>query len=80
MSELWCTQLDGQCGVENLKVVDEGVVPEYPRREGSLMGSASHECSAARHESVDVELYWVLVILVNDESAIGGGEEPMKPG
>ena len=61
--KLWGPQLDGQCGVECLEVADEGVVPEYSRREGSMTGSASHEGSAAGHASIDVELYQVPVIL-----------------
>ena len=80
MHELWGPQLDGQCGVESLEVADAGVVPEYPRWEGSMIGSARHEGSAAGHASIDVELYRVPVILVNDESAVDGGEEPIKPG
>ena len=78
--KLWGPQLDGQCSIESLEVADEGVVPEYPRREGNVIGSACCEGSTARHASVDVELYRVPVILVNEESAIGGGEEPIKPG
>ena len=78
--ELWGLQLDGQCGIEGLEVADEGVVPEYPRRLGGIIGSARCEGSAAGHASVDVEGYQVPVILVNEESAIGGGEEPIKPG
>ena len=78
--KLWGPQLDGQHGVESLKVVDGVVVPEYPGRKGSMICSASCEGSAARHASIDVELYRVLVLLMNDESAIGGGEEPIKTG
>ena len=32
------------------------------------------------HASVDVQVYQVPVILVNEESAVGGGEETIKPG
>ena len=78
--ELWCPKLDGQCGVESLKVADEGVVLEYPRRDGTMIGSSHCEGSAAGHASVNVELYSVPVILVNEESAIGDGEELIKPG
>ena len=80
VDDLWGPQLDVQCGIESLEVQDEGVVPESPRREGSIIDSASHEGSAAGHASINVELYRVLVILVNDESAVGGGEEPIKQG
>ena len=45
-----------------------------------MVRSARCEGSAARHAGIDVELYQVPVILVNDESAIGGGEELIKPG
>ena len=72
-------QLDGLCSIESLEVADKGVVQEYHRREGSMIGSAGCEGSAARHASIDVEVYRVPVILVNEESAIGGGEEPIKP-
>ena len=78
--ELWGPPLDGQCDFESLGVADEGVVPEYPRGEGSVIGSASHEGPVAGHASIDVELYWVAVILVNDECAVCGWEEPIKPG
>ena len=78
--KLWGPQLDGQCGDESLEVADGVVVPEYPWRKGSMIRFASYEGSAARHASIDVELYQVPVILVNDESAIGGGEEPIEPG
>ena len=78
--ELRSPQLDGQCSIESLEVADEGVVPEYPRCEGSVIGSACCEGSPAGHASVDVEVYSVPVILVNEESAISGGEEMTKPG
>ena len=45
-----------------------------------MLGSAHCEGSTAEHASIDVELYRVPVILVNEESAVGGGEEPIKPG
>ena len=57
-----------------------GVVPEYPRWEGSMIGSSHCEGSAARHASIDVQVYRVPVMLVNEESAIGGGEKTIKPG
>ena len=78
--ELCGPQFDGQCSVETLEVADDGVVPEYPRREVSMIGSASCEGSTFGHASIDVELYQVPVILVNEESAVSGGEEPIKPG
>ena len=53
---------------------------EYPRRKGGMVRSASHEGSTAGHAGIDVELYGMPVIVVNDESAIGGGEELIKPG
>ena len=43
--------------------------------EGSMIPSATCEGSAAGHASIDVELYWVPVTLVNDECAISGGKE-----
>ena len=61
-------------------MADDGVVQEYPRWDGSMIGSASHKGSTAGHASINVELYQVPVILVNNESAVGGGEEPIKPG
>ena len=73
-------QLDGQCSIEDLDVADVVVVPEYPGRKGSVICSASCEGSAARCASIDIELYRVPVLLVNDESAVGGGEEPIEPG
>ena len=71
--EVWGPQLDGQHGIESLEVADDGFVPEYPRREGGMIGSACCDGSAAGHASIDVEVYWVPVILVNEESAVGGG-------
>ena len=61
-------------------MADEGVILKYPRRKGSMIDSACCEGSAARHASIDVEVYWVPVILVYMESAVGGGDEPIKPG
>ena len=78
--ELRSPQLDGQCGVESLEVADEEVVLEYPRWEGGVIGFAHCEGSAARHASVDVQVYWVPLILVNEENAIGGGQEMIKLG
>ena len=76
----WGPQLDGQSSVESLEVTDGSVCLEYPRREGSVVCSGSCEGSAAGHAGIDVELYWVPVILLNDESAVCGGEEPIEPG
>ena len=77
--KLWSPQLDGQCGIESLKVANDGVVLEYPRRESSVIGSAHCEGSAARHASNGVEVYRVPVILVIEESVVSGGEEMIKP-
>ena len=73
-------QLDGQGGVESLEVADEGIVPEYSRWEDGMIGSAHCEGSTAGQASVDVQGHRVPVILVNEESVIGGGEEPIKSG
>ena len=78
--KLWGPQLDGQCGVESLEVADGRFGSKYPRRKGSMVCSASCEGSAVIHADIDVELYQVPVIQVNDESAISGGEEPIEPG
>ena len=80
VQQLRSPQLDGQCIIESLELLDEGVVREYPSWEDVMIGSARCECLAARHASVDVEVYRVPVILVNEESAVGGGEEMIKPG
>ena len=56
------------------------VVMEYSRWEGGVIGSARCEGSAARHASVNVQVYQVPVILANEESAVGCEEEPIKPG
>ena len=77
--ELWCPQVDGQSYIERLEVTDRRVGPEYPRRKGSMVRSASCEGSTARHAGINVELYRVPVILVNDESVIHVGEEPIDP-
>ena len=78
--KLWSPQLDVQCIVESLEVTDEGVVPEYPRREASMIGSSRCEGSTTGHASVNIEVYQVPAILVNEESAFGGGEELIEPG
>ena len=78
--ELWRSHLDGQTGIESLKVTDGRIGLKYPRREGSMVCSASCECSAAKHAGINVELYRVPAILVNDENAIRVGEELIKPG
>ena len=45
-----------------------------------MVRSASCEGSAAaRHAGIDVEVYRVPVVLVNNESVIHGGEEPIEP-
>ena len=78
----WCKLrspwLNGKCSVESLEVADEGVVPEYSRWEGGMIGSAPCEGSAAGHASVDVQLYRMPVI--HEENAVDGGEETIKPG
>ena len=69
--------LDGQHCIDSLEMADGGgVVLEYPRWEGSVIRSTSGEGSTAGHAGIDVELYRVPVLLVNDESSINGGEEP----
>ena len=78
--ELGSPQLDGPSGIESLEVTNGRVAPEYPRREGSMVHSASCEGSSARHAGVYVELDWVPAILMNDEGAICCGEESIKPG
>ena len=80
MWELWGPQLDDQSGVESLGVTDGRVGPEYPGRKGSVFTSASCEGSTAGPSGIDVELYRVPVILVNDESDVRGGEESIEPG
>ena len=80
MCELGSPWLDSQSGVASLEVTNGRVALEYPRREGSMICSASCEGSAARHAGIDVEVYRVPVIQMNDEHAICGGEEPIKPG
>ena len=72
--ELGSPQFDGQSGIESLEVTNGRVGPECPRREGGMVCSASCEGSAARHSGIDVELYQVPIILMNDKSAICGGE------
>ena len=80
--ELGNPQLDGQSSGESLEVINERVPQSTlgPRREGSMVRSSSREGFAARHVGIDVELYRVPVILMNDESAICGGEKLIKPG
>ena len=78
--ELRSPQFDGQCGIESLELADEGVVSKNPRREGGMIGSAYFDGSAGRHAGIDVLMYQVPVILVDEERAIGGGEETIKPG
>ena len=80
MHELGSPQLDGQCSIESLQMADEGVVPEHPRGEGGMIGSARCEGSTAGHARIDVQVYWVPVILMNEEYAVGGREEMIKPG
>ena len=76
VSELVSPQLDGQ----SLEVTNGRVAPEYPRREASMVCTASCEGSTARQTSIDVELKRAPAILMNDEGAIYVGEEPIKPG
>ena len=78
--ELWGPQFDGQSGIESLEVTDGRVGLEYPGRKGSMICSVNYEGSAARHAGIDVKLYQVPLILVNDESAIRSGEVPIEPG
>ena len=78
--KLGCPQLDGQRSIESLEVTNGGVAAEYAGRECSMVCSASCECSAVRHVGINVKLDRVPVILMNDESAIHGGEVTVKPG
>ena len=80
MCELWSLQLDGQSGIESIEVTKWRVASEYPRREGSMIGYDSCDGSAARRAGIYVELDRVPAILMNDEGAINGGEELIKPG
>ena len=73
-------QLDGKNGIESLKVTNGRVAPEYPGRESSMVLSASCEGSTTRHAGIDLELSRVPAILMNDEGAIRGGKEMVKPG
>ena len=61
-------------------MADGGIVPVYNRWKGSVIHFAICEGSAAGYAGIDVELYHVPVILVNDESAISGREELIKLG
>ena len=79
MGKLGSPQLDGHSGDESL-YTRWGVVMEYAGREGSVVGSTSHDGSTSRHAGVNVELHWSPAILVYDDSAINGGEEMVKPG
>ena len=45
-----------------------------------MISSACCEGSTAGNARVNVEVYWVPVVLVNEESAVSGGEETIKPG
>ena len=60
-------------------MADKGFVSEATEREDGVVGSACCEGSAARHTSIDVEWYCVPVVLVNEEIAVGGGEEMIEP-
>ena len=61
-------------------MADEWVVPEYSRWEDGVIGSARCEGSTSGHTSIDVQMYRVPVILVNEERAVGAGEEMIKLG
>ena len=78
--ELRSPQLDDQCSIESLEMADEGVVPEYPRQEGDMVGFACCEGSAARHAGIDVQVYRVPLILVDAECDVCGGDKMIKPG
>ena len=73
-------QLEGQCSIESLEMADEGVVPEDPGQEGGVIGSARCEGSTAGHAGVNVQVYRVPVILVDEERTISGVDEMIKPG
>ena len=64
----------------SLEVTNGTFAPEYPRREVSIVCSASCEASTDRDAGINVELDQVPAIVMNDEGAIHGGEEPIKPG
>ena len=77
--ELRSQQLDGQSGIESLEVTNGRVALQCPRRVGSVVCSSSCEGSSDRHTGIGVELDWVPTILMKDEGAIVGVEEPIKP-
>ena len=52
---------------------------QYPVGKCGMIGSARCDGSTARHAGIDIHMYWVLVILVDEEHAIGGGEEMVEP-
>ena len=60
-------------------MADEEVASQYPGRECGVIGSASCDGSTARHAGVDIQVNWLPVILVDEECAVGGGEEMFKP-
>ena len=76
--ELGSPQLDGHRGIESFEITNWRVVPEYTGRECSIVHSASCVSPTARHANIDVKLDQVPAILMNDEGAIHGGEEPVK--
>ena len=78
--ELGSPQLDGNSGIETLEVTHVRVFPAYTGRVCSMVHSASCEGSTAKHAGINVELDRIAAILMNDESATHGGEEPVKPG
>ena len=72
--ELRSPQLDGQCGVESLEMADEGIVSKYPGCEDGMIGSSCCDGSTTGHAGVDVQVYQMPVVLVDEEHAIGGGD------
>ena len=78
--EVRSPQLDGLCGIESFEMADEWFVSKYPGWEGGMVGSACCDGSTAGHVGVNVQVYRVSVVLVDEECAIGCGEEMIKPG
>ena len=61
-------------------MADEAGVSEYPSWESGMIGSARCEGSTAVHAGINVQVYRVPVILMDEECAVGGGDETIKPG
>ena len=61
-------------------MADEEVVLQYLGRECGVIGSACCDGSSAGHAGVDIQVYQVPVILVDEEHAVGGGKETVEPG